>query len=617
MPVYHRQQRAPAATTEEETDAAATAASAAFCDSAAVSGGDDGGGSQNSRSGVLVTSISPRRKRRSSFSVAAAVLLLVLSLATAASLLYLTSAAAGRTTVWNYYYGGASNDSNSSKAEEEKAPAGRTTKKKGDNGEDNQQQRTKQTDENESSSSSRLPEWMKEYFAWHRKERARLVAAGPDRWNSSNTNSTTSDGDDSDGQQRRAQTEFSFLVATCLRTDSTCGGTADRLRPLPFLVKLASETRRLLFVYWERPAPLESFLRPPQFLRHGGGGGVDWRLPDFLIDPVRNTQDFYKSQRALVDAAHAGVVLAAPSDESAAGTARNEQQQGQQQGRHIAIVRARAQIHDHGADYYNRDEMRRLVKEDDESGRLLEAEMRKHGRSEEQLRHFYFAYHFRDCFEAFFTPAPQLARRVADEMRRMRIRPGSYASAHVRANYALHGRGKERGRGFLDGGDEGRDPELVRAWTKNALNCLSTLRPGGPFFFAADSSLAKQIAVQYGKEKGVDVVTSQEQKNPLHIDIVPDWKTRDPSDYYDIWVDLLVMSMGRCLTWNVGGFGLFALHLSGQDKNCTKVHWTSGVPKSKAHENCIWQDPPPNFRATSHTEWKSLSADDLFVPPMP
>ena len=64
-----------------------------------------------------------------------------------------------------------------------------------------------------------------------------------------------------------------FLVMQCLDgMDDHCGGTADRLKPLVFLLREAHVTHRILLIYWTMPAKVEEFLVPPR-------GGLDWRAP--------------------------------------------------------------------------------------------------------------------------------------------------------------------------------------------------------------------------------------------------------------------------------------------------------------------------------------------------
>ena len=98
--------------------------------------------------------------------------------------------------------------------------------------------------------STKLPAWMKRYFKWHRKQRRNMLT--PENWKS-----------------------MRLLVMECLQHMEKCGGTSDRLKPLPSLIRIAASTNRFLMIHWTRPSRLEEFLLPPK-------GGVDWRVPDWL-----------------------------------------------------------------------------------------------------------------------------------------------------------------------------------------------------------------------------------------------------------------------------------------------------------------------------------------------
>ena len=103
-----------------------------------------------------------------------------------------------------------------------------------------------------------IPQWMKDYLSWHKYKKRSLF---PNEKKRSNNN------DDWWKSER-------FLVIQCLENQDKrkCGGTADRLKPVPTLLRLAYKTRRILLIHWTRPALLEDFLVPPK-------GGLDWRIP--------------------------------------------------------------------------------------------------------------------------------------------------------------------------------------------------------------------------------------------------------------------------------------------------------------------------------------------------
>ena len=95
-----------------------------------------------------------------------------------------------------------------------------------------------------------IPEWIHNYLQWHQGTRRML--------------NQTNFGD------------YKFLVSRCYYNDAQCGGLADRLRALPFLVQVAAMSGRLLLIHWERPYDLQAFLEPAT---------IDWRLPDFISVP--------------------------------------------------------------------------------------------------------------------------------------------------------------------------------------------------------------------------------------------------------------------------------------------------------------------------------------------
>ena len=105
----------------------------------------------------------------------------------------------------------------------------------------------------------KLPDWVKEYAAWHEQERARYLDA-------KRTNSTSAD-------------DVRFLIMRCLQGD-TCGEESDRLQDAPLNIKLANQTNRVLLIRWEKPAPLETFLVPPK-------DGIDWRIPDDMYEMLK------------------------------------------------------------------------------------------------------------------------------------------------------------------------------------------------------------------------------------------------------------------------------------------------------------------------------------------
>ena len=100
-----------------------------------------------------------------------------------------------------------------------------------------------------------LPVWLKDYFAWHTKVRQGLE-----------NGSLHVD-------------DYRFLVLRCIKKDGACSGAADRFKSLPSALVFANETRRILLIKWDKPAPLETFLVPPH-------NGIDWRVSAWLDEKL-------------------------------------------------------------------------------------------------------------------------------------------------------------------------------------------------------------------------------------------------------------------------------------------------------------------------------------------
>lgn len=313
-----------------------------------------------------------------------------------------------------------------------------------------------------------MPVWMQDYFHWHAQARAQMKQ-DHSRWKS-----------------------FRFLMLQCLPGSRKCGGTADRLKPLPLMIWMARQSKRVLLIKWGRPAELEEFLLPPQ-------GGLDWRVPEWLYA----IPEFKQGPRAT------------NAEELIEMTSNSE----------FVMVKARVQSHDHGAQYYNQQQQ------------ISSA-------SKEEKTTFEQVYHV--CWRAMFTPAPIVGKLIEKQLQESQLVPGHYVGIHIRALYAV----------------TERDPNMVAHWTRNAIHCASQLQSGGPFYLSSDSAQAVSVGTQYGQERGVWVGSREQasQAQPFHLDKAP--RTAQASDFFDTFVDLYLLAMSRCVTYNMGGYGTWALLIS-------------------------------------------------------
>lgn len=213
----------------------------------------------------------------------------------------------------------------------------------------------------DASTSQHLPNWMKDYFRWHKETRQQLMLLKQQQ------------------QQHRTTIEwkrYRYLLVTCLPNFPKCGGLADRLSSLPFLIQVAAQTKRLLLFKWGRPAELEDFLLPPV-------GGVDWRVPPWLLEHLVHAGAKATVQDRIVE-------LAQQTD--------------------LSVLRIKFQSHDHGSVYYNE---HRLQKEHEPLFQTV----------------------FRDCWNSLFTPVPAIAMRIEQHLQQHQLIPNQYMAAHLRALY--------------------------------------------------------------------------------------------------------------------------------------------------------------------------------------
>ena len=384
----------------------------------------------------------------------------------------------------------------------------------------------------------RIPNWMKVYFDWHEAQRQKYL--NPKDWQS-----------------------MDYLVMQCLKGAQKCGGTSDRLKPTPTLLRIAQMTNRFLLIQWSRPSKLEDFLLPPK-------GGIDWRVPDWLGKSVcyysRDGDNVISEIVVCFRGSHCqltGPELAERGVWTTPGDELREFANGEEM-----VVRSRYQSFNGGSEWYNEN--------------LYPGEV-----------DFDHLYH--DVWKIFFTPSPPVATRIQRELENLGLMPGEYASAHVRALYAI----------------AARPVKSIERWTKNGLNCASQLRPGKPIFLASDSDYAAEVALEYGRKRNASIVVHQSNPNPpLHLDKTNDTAPRPPSDYYDTFIDLYLLALGGCVFHNKGGFGSWGL-LIGGNVSCV---YRQKHSKVKGIDNpCNWTAPTGIPPKTASAQAEEIS---LFLEPM-
>ena len=396
----------------------------------------------------------------------------------------------------------------------------------------------------------RLPLWFHEYAQWHTETIQHLSIHGNYQ-------------------------DYQYVLLRCVRKDTRCYGTSDRLKMIPVILKLAYMSQRLFFIYWSRPFPIEEFLVPNTNV-------MNWTVPYDLYETldVEAVQPIWSLGR------HQEYGML------------DEVSQSQRVIRIMAMVYANQ--------YYDTHPIIRNSTETTTTGR------RENNDTREELPMWDV---YSDFWSALFRPSPgvldaivttlrdldllasndddtphrmvlkddDVAQQLPQQQRplipQIQIKP--YVSVHVRANYThddTEFRPEEKAmrcatllqQQYLEYMNYSNNNNTHETTNRRSRSMIDPI----PIYFASDTSIVTQRALQYGLDHNVSVVSRGESRpvqshstnptntnNPYHIDQPPpvtDDFVLYPSDFYDTFVDLYLLAMGRCHTWGVGGYGSWA-----------------------------------------------------------
>jgi hypothetical protein len=393
--------------------------------------------------------------------------------------------------------------------------------------------------------STTLPAWMKDYITWHQSQRARLTA---DNW----------------------QQVGRFLVVRCREVDDTCGGTADRLKPLPFYVLIAHRMQRILLFWWERPSSLEDFLLPP-------ADGLDWRIPDFMMHAKDDRLHTHKRNLVGLWTIYSAIGFVDP--------ARPDRPGGNHPPSNDTVVASLFfQSHHHKYEYNT---MRRQMPYWDAETNATVTPIHM-AESEDQVEATY-AQVFRDLWASTFVPVPAIQDRIAAEMDALGLVRNAYLAIHIRARY-----------------DKPKEGRALEKMSHNALHCIYGLglehrgAAAGilPVYVSSDHQSAVWETLVYGRRTlGIPNVLARDAEDllrlnqtqamadssTLHLDRGVDALARrlhertkhEAELYYDTFVDLYLLAQAACRVYNIGNYCKWANLLSDHPECMTNHARTS------------------------------------------
>lgn len=162
-----------------------------------------------------------------------------------------------------------------------------------------------------------------------------------------------------------------------------------------------------------------------------------------------------------------------------------------------------------------------------------------------------FARVYSNAFNLLFRPSPPVSKLLEERMESAGLTKDMYAVSHSRILYKK----------------ELPEKTKLRALVSQALDCASELMPGAPIYFASDALEAKEEVQFYAIERNHSVVVFTDLE-PIHLESATNHTIQD---YYPIFVDLYIMSYGRCITYDAGGYGKWA-NLMSSNVSCAARH---------------------------------------------
>jgi len=299
-----------------------------------------------------------------------------------------------------------------------------------------------------------------------------------------------------------------FLTVTCHR-NYACGGLSDRLRPLPYFILAANKTGRVLFIKWQKFS-LEDFLVPPL-------GGLDWRLPKEFDDlgedqPWRQCSCVDKSNRS-------------------------------------------CNLWEHTDPKYNKKNIVINAREDlyaDFKEQYFVTKRRPEGT-------------YSSIMNLLFQPSAKVNLLFLDTMKKLGLKPRQYLAAHFRDRYPHMPDRKAK-----------MSDEHKKHLLHNAVDCV--VHKSGiknmPIYITSDKwKMVKYLLHDspYAEKNNPPVrIVGIEDINRENIDEGIDFLRRTPQEFYSIFVDMLIFSHSKCVSFGQGGYGLFGARMA--DERCMIQH---------------------------------------------
>eukprot|EP00585_Thalassiosira_rotula_P021737 CAMPEP_0196224380 /NCGR_PEP_ID=MMETSP0912-20130531/48565_1 /TAXON_ID=49265 /ORGANISM="Thalassiosira rotula, Strain GSO102" /LENGTH=161 /DNA_ID=CAMNT_0041503681 /DNA_START=186 /DNA_END=667 /DNA_ORIENTATION=- len=159
-------------------------------------------------------------------------------------------------------------------------------------------------------------------------------------------------------------------------------------------------------------------------------------------------------------------------------------------------------------------------------------------------------------------------------MKSLEIVPHHYSSVHLRVKYPVRGI-DEHTFSFQ------KHKKQITQWATNAVNCAAELHPNSTIYVSSDSNDTVGYLLEESHFAKHYIDATKHKKHPLVVKLVArDYSNEnhhvgfaqnvEADGFMDVFVDITIMGMGRCVAHGVGGYGRLGAALSGGE--CVAAH---------------------------------------------
>lgn len=163
-------------------------------------------------------------------------------------------------------------------------------------------------------------------------------------------------------------------------------------------------------------------------------------------------------------------------------------------------------------------------------------------------------------------------------MKSLQLNPKEYSSVHLRVKYPVRGI-KEQDFTFQ------KHKSKITEWAKNAVNCAAELHPNSTIYVSSDNNDTVGYLLEESHFAQHYIDATKHKKHPLVIKLVArDYSTenehvafsqnKEVDGYMNVFEDLFIMGLGKCVAHGVGGYGRLGAALCGGE--CVMAHRQHG-----------------------------------------